>query len=106
MIPKTGAGYATRMNKKRRRIRKPKIGRLIVIGLVIGVVILGGLSVTRGFFSGTQSALRDSDTAFSVPTHVGQPAPAFTATGVDGQPYTVTPGDGRPKALIFYMGYG
>lgn len=76
------------------------------MGLVIGLVILGGLLVARGTFSGTQAALRDSDTAFSVPNYADQPAPAFTATSVDGQPFSVTPGDGRPKALIFYMGYG
>lgn len=94
------------MSQKKRRKRKPGASRLIVIGLVIGVIILGGLFVARGFFSGMQAALRDSDTAFSVPAHVGQPAPAFTAIGIDGQPFSVTPGDGRAKALIFYMGYG
>ena len=47
----------------------------------------------------------DRAVTFDVPAHIGQPAPAFTAIGVDGQPYIVTPGDGRAKAIIFYMGF-
>jgi len=48
---------------------------------------------------------RARGTTFDVPGHVGERAPAFTAVGVDGEPYTMTPGDGRPKVLIFYMGF-
>ena len=36
---------------------------------------------------------------------VGKPAPEFTATGADGKPYTVKPGDGRTKVVVFYMGF-
>ena len=93
------------MSKKKRATQKPKTGRLIAVALVIGAVIVGGLVISQQSAPSTGTALRDSDTTFSVPTHVGQPASGFTATGVDGQPYTVTPGDGRPKAIVFYMGY-
>ena len=93
------------MSKKKRVTRKPKTGFIIAVALVIGAMILGGLLVSRRSPPGANPTLRDSETAFSIPTHVGQPAPEFTAIGVDGQPYTVTPGDGRPKAIVFYMGF-
>jgi len=93
------------MSKRKRATQKPKTGQLIAVALVIGAVIVGGLVISQPSAPGSEAALRDSDTTFSIPTHVGQPAPGFTATGVDGQPYTVTPGDGRPKAIVFYMGF-
>lgn len=94
------------MSKKKRARQKPRTGGLIAVALVIGAALFSGLVISQRSASNTRTGLRDTDTAFSVPTHVGQPAQDFTAIGVDGQPYTVTPGDGRPKALIFYMGYG
>ena len=93
------------MSKKKRATRQPKTALIITGVLVIGAVIIGGLWVSRRSASGGDGTLRDSDTAFSVSTHVGQPAPEFTAIGVDGQSYTFTPGDGRPKAIVFYMGF-
>lgn len=99
------------MRRKKRSKQKPKIGWLMAIILVIAAVIVTGIVVwqrsqpAQSAASGTGITLPDSDTAFTVPTHVGQPAPEFTATGVDGQPYTVTPGDGRPKVIVFYMGF-
>ena len=93
------------MSKKKRATQKPKTGQRIVVALVIGAVIVGGLVISQSSAPGGGTALRDSDTTFSFSTLVGQPAPAFTAVGVDGQPYTVTLGDGRPKAIVFYMGY-
>ena len=92
-------------HKKKRAARKPRTGLIIVAIGVIGLIIAGGLALSGQFAPGQESALRDSDTAFSLSTHVGQPAPEFTALGVDGQPYTFTPGDGRPKAIVFYMGF-
>lgn len=79
------------------------------MALVIMVLLLGGLAVFRSLQHSTSAAiaaLKDSASALSVPTHVGQPAPKFTAIGANGQPYTVTPGDGRPKVIVFYMGFG
>ena len=88
--------------------RKSKSANVILAIVVIGTLVIGGLVAsqvsTRGSDSGAAS--RESETTFRVRTHEGQPAPAFTASGVDGRPYTVTIGDGRPKALIFYMGSG
>ena len=79
---------------------------LVIPALGIGAVALAGvLLAQRPRGSDGETGLPNSDTAFTVPDHVGEPAPAFSAIGVDGNPYTVTPGDGRPKALVFYMGY-
>jgi hypothetical protein len=99
------------MRRKKQIKRQPKMGRLMAIFLVIAAVIVTGIVVwqrsqpAQPATSGTGITLPDSDTAFTVPTQVGQPAPEFTAIGVDGQPYTVTPGDGRPKVIVFYMGF-
>ena len=93
------------MTRKTRAKQKRRTGQLIVVALVLGGMIAGGWVISRRSASDTGTALRDTDTAFSVPDNVGQPAPEFTATGVDGQPYTVTPGDGHPKAIVFYMGF-
>ncbi len=94
------------MSGKRRVRRKSRTGPLIAVALVLGVVIVGGLILlSQRPAPDTETALPDSDSAFSLPGRVGPPAPAFTALGVDGEPYTVTPGDGRPKAIIFYMGF-
>lgn len=97
------------MSKRRRARQKPNTGQsvLAVAVAVVGVLLLlGGWALVRRLAKGPDTTLRDSDTAFSIPTHVGQPAPTFTAIGVDGQPYTVTPGGGRPTAIVFYMGFG
>lgn len=93
------------MSKKRRTTSNPPMGRIIAAVLVIGVIGVGGWAIAQQFTPRSDSALRDSDTAFSISTHVGQPAPEFTATNVDGQPYTFTPGAGRPTAIVFYMGF-
>ena len=93
------------MIKKKREAQKIRNRRLVVAAAVIvGVLILGGAWLV--IRSGASGGPSNSDTAFNVPDHVGQPAPAFTAVNVDGQPYTLKPGDGRAKAIVFYMGYG
>lgn len=93
------------MTKKRSTNRKSP-SRAIVGGIVVAAVVLGGLLLGRRGATPGPAALPEDETAFSVSTHVGEPAPSFTATGVDGGLYTVTPGDGRSKALVFYMGFG
>jgi hypothetical protein len=93
------------MSKRKPAKRKPKTGQILASALVIGVIAIGGWAIAQQFVPRSGPTLRDSDTAFSIPPHVGQPAPEFTAIGVDGQPHTVTPGDGRPKAIVFYMGF-
>lgn len=67
--------------------------------------MVGLLLLQRSQDSASGVDLPNSETAFSIPNHVGQPAPAFAAIGVDGNPHSVMPGDGRPKVLVFYMGY-
>ena len=93
------------MTRRKRDRRKRRTGQLIAAGLVVAAAAVGGLVLSQRSAPENGTALRDSDTAFSVPDNVGQPAPEFAAIGVDGQPYTVTPGDGRPKAIVFYMGF-
>lgn len=98
-----------KVDTRSERTRKP--GRWIMGTIVISVVILGGFAVFRSLqrppsTGDAIAALKNSASALSVPTHVGQPAPKLTAMGVDGQPYTVMPGDGRPKVIVFYMGFG
>lgn len=44
------------------------------------------------------------DMAVDVNTLVGQPAQPFTLTDSEGESYSVTPGNGRPIALITHMG--
>ena len=94
------------MIKKKRAKQKSKTAPLVAVALLIATILIGGLVIAKSSGSGDPTTLRDTDTAFSILTHVGQPAPAFTAINVDGQPYAVTPSDGRPKAIIFYMGFG
>jgi len=79
---------------------------LVITALGIGAAALTGvLLAQRPRGNVAEIDLPSNESAFTVPDHVGEPAPAFSAIGVDGSPYTVTPGDGRPKALVFYMGY-
>ena len=93
------------MIKKKREAQKLRNRRLVVaVTAVVGVLILGGAWLV--IRSGASGGLQNSGTAFSVPDHVGQPAPAFTAVNVDGQPYQFKPNDGRAKAIVFYMGFG
>ena len=94
------------MNKQRRAPQRLRTRQIIVVAAVVGVLILGGVWIAVHLGSGGSGGLRNSDTALSIPDHVGQPAPAFTAVAADGQPYKVTPGDGRAKAIVFYMGFG
>lgn len=96
--------------KKSKQKKKNNTRYLIASTVIIAVVIVLALGFvfrqqTKQPITDNGITLRDSDTAFSFSTLVGQPAPEFTAIGVDGQPYTVTPGDGRAKAIIFYMGF-
>lgn len=91
---------------KRRPTNRNSVGRTIVGGIVLAAVVLGGVLAGRRGAPAGPRALPENDTAFSVSAYVGEAAPPFTAMGVDGKPYSVTPGDGRPKALVFYMGFG
>lgn len=91
-----------RQTRGRKSKQRSRTGVWVVSLLVIGVLVLGGVLVLTG---ASRTALQQTDTAFSVPTLVGKLAPEFTATGADGKPYTVKLGDGRSKAIVFYMGY-
>ena len=92
--------------KRRRATRRPGTSALVFSALVVGAAAVAGLLyLQRSQDSAGGVDLPNSETAFSIPDHVGQPAPAFAAIGLDSSPHSVTPGDGRPKVLVFYMGY-
>ncbi len=88
---------------KRKRTHKTSL--IVMGGVVAAVVAVVGYAIIQQF-AGDSDGLSNSQTSFSVTDRVGQPAPEFTATNVDGLSYTFKPGDGRPKTLVFYMGYG
>ena len=95
------------MNKKRQEVRRLRTRqRIVAIALLVGMLTLGGVWLAGRLNAGSGTGLGNSSTAFSVPDHVGQPAPTFTAVNVDGQSFTLKPGDGRAKAIVFYMGFG
>ncbi len=100
----------TPKNKQTKRGRptaqRPRTALVVALGLIAVAVIAGVVLIATNLSGGASGvALRDTENAFSVPTLVGQAAPAFTATGADGVAITVKPGDGRAKVLVFYMGY-
>lgn len=93
------------MNKGKRTRSNSKTGLVVVVGLVVVTVAVVGYAIVQKF-SVDSTGLSNSQNAFTVSDRIGQPAPGFTATNVDGQPYTFKPGQGRPQAIVFYMGYG
>jgi len=94
------------MNKKRQEVRRLRTRkRIVAVALVVGALLLGGVWLASRLNIGSGTGLRSSETTFSVPDHVGEPAPTFTSVNMDGQAYTVKPGDGRAKAIVFYMGF-
>lgn len=93
------------MSKRKRTRSNSKTGLVVVVGLVLVSVAVVGYVVVQQF-SSDPAGLGNSQNAFTVSDHIGQPAPEFTAANVDGQPYTFKPGQGRPQAIVFYMGSG
>lgn len=74
------------------------VGLIIVIA---GVVILG-LMIGLPAWSQSRMANMSMSTA---QTLEGAKAKAFSLKDLNGQTYTLTPGDGRAHVLVFYMGY-
>lgn len=82
--------------------------------LGVSVLVLLAVMVARSRVStggqagagpgGLPGPLGGSSVAQDVNTLVGQPAPSFTLTDSEGQSYAVTPGRGKPLALVFHMG--
>lgn len=93
------------MSKRKRTRSNSKMGLFVVVGLIVVTVAVIGYAILQQF-SGDSAGLGNSQNAFTVSDHIGQPAPEFTAANVDGQPYTFKPGQGRPQAIVFYMGSG
>ncbi len=82
-----------------RRLRDSPLGNVLVLAAA-AVVVLGGVwlvDVLRGD-DGTSTV----ELAFDAdPVEVGQPAPGFTATTVDGQPVSLDDLRGRTVWLLF-----
>ncbi|MDR3068670.1 MAG: TlpA family protein disulfide reductase [Cellulomonas sp.] len=82
-----------------RRLRDSRLGNVLVL-VVAALVVLGGVwlvDVLRGD-DGTSSV----ELAFDAdPVEIGQPAPGFTATTVDGEPVSLEDLRGRPVWLLF-----
>lgn len=92
-----------RQMRKGRRAKPSGRTTFAIVAVLGAIAVVAGLLILPGALSG--GAPRETEDAFSVPTLVGQPAPEFIATDADGQPFTFKPGDGRAKALVFYMGF-
>lgn len=98
---------ASRSRSRSRRARRNN-GMFIWIFLGVLVVLFGAIAVasrsgvgtvdiTNAQVSGgTLQPLGDGADAA-----VGQPAPEISGTGIDGEPLTIEPGDGTPKAIAF-----
>lgn len=103
------------MSKKRQRQKKLRGSIWLVGGALVLVVISFGIwffyansarsAVSTASALDVAANLASTDTAFNVRTRVGQPAPAFTLSDANGQPYKFQPSDGRKYVLAFNMGY-
>lgn len=73
-----------------------------------GMVMNGNSNANANAYSNPSDIaanLANSQNAFNVSTRVGKPAPAFTLTDAQGNPFTFQPGDGKKYVFAFNMGY-
>ncbi len=73
---------------------------LLVVG--VGVALVVYLSQSR---QSSQAASSPSQAGPLNIATIGGPAPGFSLVDQNGQPYTLSPGDGKNHLLVFYMGY-
>src|SRR5437773_523455 len=73
------------------------IGAGLVLIALIAVVVLRRVIPSAPNTSSPDVAgiLPDTNSALNVGTLIGQPAPAFTLSDANGQPYNFEPGDGH-----------
>ncbi|MEL4358838.1 MULTISPECIES: TlpA family protein disulfide reductase [unclassified Luteococcus] len=94
----------------RARLRQSKVGSLAVLGTTLAVVLTGAWLVNRsdsepaaggsGGTGGAQSVTLEGDQSGSAP-EVGQPAPGFTATTMDGKQVSLASLKGKPVWITF-----
>ena len=77
------------------------LGVLVVLFLVIAFISragVGSVAITDAEVTGeTLPQLNESGPDGAL----GRPAPSFSGQTLDGEPITVEPGDGTPKAILF-----
>lgn len=97
--------------RRQRALPRQSIWERIPIPAYIGgiaALILGlafGLPWVAGAWHHGSSDHSESHAAAADATDLGKLAPAFILNDYKGTPHPITPGDGRPKVLLFYMGY-
>jgi len=101
-----------RETMKRRKIQKQRrnwllIGAGLVLLALVAVVVVRRVTPSAPNTSSPDVAgnLPNSDSALNVGTLIGQPAPSFTLSDANGQPYDFKPGAGHKYVLAFNMGY-
>ena len=94
------APSGARQGKKRTPVWTYIMLGLVALGLGIGLAVY--FSQSRQSSPATSSPSQAGPLGLAV---VGQPAPGFSLTDQYGQPYTLSPGDGKNHLLVFYMGY-
>lgn len=73
---------------------------LVLLGLAIGLLLSLGQATTPSPAASSLGSVPLPEGAL-----VGKPALAFELKDPYGQPYTLSPGDGKAHLLVFYMGY-
>lgn len=76
------------------------VGSVVILGLAIGLPTYLSQRHHAPSSSAPASAGKPATAAL-----IGKPAPGFSLQDVNGQSYTLTPGDGKAHLLVFYMGY-
>ena len=79
----------------RARLRGSRMGNVVVLGVTALAVVIGAWLVMR---PGDQTGSAGESSAVS---KVGQPAPGFTATALDGSQISLDELHGRPVWLVF-----
>lgn len=88
----------------RARVRGSRVGNLVVLGITALAVLIGAWLVMGGSDDGEDAAVAvskvDVQSAGAAPV-VGEPAPGFTATTLDGAQISLDQLRGRPVWLVF-----
>ena len=95
----TSSGTGKRQKGLRLRLYMLALS-LLVVGAGVGLAVY--FSQGRGSSQAASTPSQAGPLRLAV---VGQPAPGFSLMDQTGQPYTLSPGDGKNHLLVFYMGY-
>ena len=97
---------------KHRRSQEQRRNRFL-IGAGLALIALVAVVVLRRVIPSAPNTsspdvagnLPDTNSALNVGTLIGQPAPVFTLSDANGEPFNFQPGDGRKYVFAFNMGY-